>query len=166
MPFVPITSLTASGIPSPPGVVADVEEAVQLAVPLVDRAPVGLPELGAADLLSRRRRAASYARQPQRVDHREPPGGTLKNEPSRSGAFASASSTESDWLRLVLGPDVDDVERVRGRRHVGEVELRDLRDRRDDVVQLRAEALELVVASSRRARCATWSSCSRSIGHR
>ena len=27
-------------------------------------------------------------------------------------------------MRLVLGPDVDEVERVRGRRHVGEVELR------------------------------------------
>jgi len=35
---------------------------------------------------------------------------------------------------------------MRGRRHIGEIELRHLRDRLEDVVQLRAEALELVVA--------------------
>jgi hypothetical protein len=35
---------------------------------------------------------------------------------------------------------------VRRRRDVAEVELGDLRDSRDDVVQLRAEALELVLA--------------------
>jgi hypothetical protein len=34
---------------------------------------------------------------------------------------------------------------MRRRRHVGEVELRNLGDGRDDVVQLRAEALELCV---------------------
>jgi len=34
---------------------------------------------------------------------------------------------------------------VRGRRHVGKVELRDLRDGREDVVELRLEALDLVL---------------------
>ena len=35
---------------------------------------------------------------------------------------------------------------MRGRRHVGEVELGDLAHRGEDVVQLRAEPLDLVVA--------------------
>jgi len=70
----------------------------------------------------------------------------LKYAPSRSGAFASASSNRQAGTWLVLRPDVDHVQGMRRRRNVGEIELRHLRDRLEDVVQLRAEALELVLA--------------------
>src|SRR3954462_2861099 len=45
---------------------------------------------------------------------------------------------------LVGSEGVDDVERVRGRRNVGEVELGHLADGREDVVQLHLEARDLV----------------------
>ena len=47
--------------------------------------------------------------------------------------------------RLVLVPDVDEVERMRGRRHVGEVELGDDADRIEDRSELLGEALDLLV---------------------
>src|SRR6266550_8353025 len=50
------------------------------------------------------------------------------------------------WARLVLGPDVDEVERVRGRLDAREVELAHLADCFEDRVQLRSEAVDLVVA--------------------
>jgi len=48
-------------------------------------------------------------------------------------------------VRLVGGPDVHDVERVRRRRNVREVELGHLGHRRENVVQLNAEPLDLLV---------------------
>ena len=51
--------------------------------------------------------------------------------------------------RHVVAPDVDEVERVRRRRHVLELELGHLRDGGEDVVQLHAEALHLLVGESK-----------------
>ena len=48
-------------------------------------------------------------------------------------------------LRLVVGPDVHEIERVRGRLDAVQIELGDLADRLEDRVQLRAEALDLLV---------------------
>src|SRR5581483_2006715 len=72
---------------------ADVEVAVELLVALADRGAVGGEELGAGDLTALEEVLRALGRQPQRVDHALPPGGTLKKSPSRSGAFESASST-------------------------------------------------------------------------
>src|SRR5439155_4520898 len=47
--------------------------------------------------------------------------------------------------RLVLGEHVDEIERMRGRRHVVEVELRDLADRLEDRSELPLEAFELIL---------------------
>src|SRR5437899_198762 len=44
--------------------------------------------------------------------------------------------------RLVVGQHVDEIERMRCRRHVVEVELGDLADRLEDRVELRTETLE------------------------
>src|SRR6266511_506602 len=49
-------------------------------------------------------------------------------------------------VRLVLCPRVRDLEWMSGRRHVGQVELRDLRDGLEDRRQLLPEALDLVLA--------------------
>src|SRR5204863_5406849 len=80
--------------PLPTFVVADVQVAVQLGVALVDRRAIGRVELCAADLLRLDETYRLLGGQSQGVDHQDPPGGTLKYAPSRSGAFASASSTE------------------------------------------------------------------------
>src|SRR5207248_5200209 len=74
-------------------VVADVQEAVQLGVALADRREVRGIQLVARDLTFAQEVVGRFGRQSQRVDH-SPPGGTLKKSPSRSGAFASASSAE------------------------------------------------------------------------
>ena len=131
---------------APPRLSQTVEERVQLGVALADRGGVGGEEL----VRRRPRRGRAGPRrllraQPQGVQ-RHPdlmPGGTLKRSPPRSGAFANASSSDRRRPRLVLAPDVDDVERVRGRRHVREVELLHLRDRLEDRRELLAEALDL-----------------------
>ena len=47
--------------------------------------------------------------------------------------------------RLVVAPDVDDVERVRGRRHVVELELGDRRHGLEDRAELLREALDLLL---------------------
>ena len=75
-----------------------------------------------------------------------PPGGTLKYEPSRSGAFASASSTGSDGR----GSSAPHTLTTSSGCEVGGTSERSSSETFDtavdDVVQLRAEALELVVA--------------------
>ena len=72
-------------------------------------------------------------------------GGVRKRSPSRSGAFAKTSSERQARMGYVLGPRVRDLERMRGRRNAGEVELSDLRDRFEDRRELLLEASHLVV---------------------
>ena len=57
-------------------------------------------------------------------------------------------------MRLVLRPGVHEIEWMRRRRDVGEVELRHLRDGIEDRAELARQALELVVAQveARKAR--------------
>src|SRR5438874_12961894 len=75
-------------------VVAQVEVAVELLVTIVDRGPVGREQLGARDLACVDEAPRLFGGDSKGVDHVAPPGGTLKKSPSRSGAFASASSAE------------------------------------------------------------------------
>src|SRR5579862_5825671 len=74
------------------------EEAVELLVSLVDGGAIGGEQLGAGDLACLEQPLCLLGGEAERVDHDEPPGGTLKKSPSRSGAFASASSTERHGL--------------------------------------------------------------------
>ena len=100
-------------------------------------------ELGAGDFLALEQAECLLDRQSEGVDHAV--GGTLKRSASRAGAFAKTSSSGSDGPRLVLGPGVHELERMRGRRHVGEIELAHLRDRLQDRAQLAGQALDLLV---------------------
>ena len=75
MPFVPITSLIAIGMPVAARVVADVQVGMQLGIALADRGEVGGEELTAGDLLGVDELPRLFGGQPERVDHA---GGTLK----------------------------------------------------------------------------------------
>ena len=74
--------------------------------------------------------------------------------PPTPGAFAEDVLERERRVRLVLGPDVDEVERMRGRRHVREVELGDLGDGVEDRAELAGQPLDLVVGRGRGARAA------------
>ena len=124
------------------------EVAVQLAVARVDRGAVRVPELARRRPPALEQAHGLLGGQAQRVDHASRTsvvGGTRKKPPSRSGAFANTSSCGQRRARLVVAPDVHEVERVRGRRHVGEVELGDLRDGVQDRRQLLPELLDLLL---------------------
>src|SRR5262249_25706914 len=79
-------------------VLADVQKRMQLRVALVDRGSVGPEDLGGRDLFPAHEGGDLPPGQAQRVEHHEPPGGTLKNAPSCSGALARASSSVSEGL--------------------------------------------------------------------
>src|SRR5581483_6332748 len=76
------------------GVVAHVQVAMELGIALADRLEIRGEELRPGDLPRVEELLRALRREAQRVDHELPPGGTRKKSPSRSGAFASASSTE------------------------------------------------------------------------
>ena len=99
---------------------------VELVVPLRDRLEVRGVELGRRELAPIDEADRILGREPQRVDgsSHHAVGGTRKRSPSRAGAFAKTSSRLKRLARLVLVPDVDDVEGVRRRRNVREIELR------------------------------------------
>ena len=71
--------------------------------------------------------------------------GTRKESPSRSGAFASASSTVSDGRGSSSAQTFDRSSGCERRLDARQVELGDLADRLEDRVQLLGEPLELVL---------------------
>jgi hypothetical protein len=136
-----MTSLSAIGMPRR-RLVAASQVAVELRVALGDRLQVRGVELRGGHLAALDERDRVLGGESERVDHAV--GGTRKRSPSRSGAFAKTSSRRAT-ARLVLVPDVHEVERMRRRRNVGEIELGDDADGVEDRAELLRETLDLLV---------------------
>ena len=84
-----------------------------------------------------------------------PIGGTRKPSGAGSGAFTQGVLVRrGDGSRLVLGQHVDEVERVRGRGHAREVELRDVADVRRGCAPARRAAARPRPRRARGARAA------------
>ena len=119
---------------------------MQLGIALADRVEVRTVELGGAELAALDEPERVLGGEAQGVDDRaRVVGGTRKRLPSAAGAFRSTSSSGSDPVWLVIGPGIDEVERMRGRRDVGEVELGHLRDGVEDRPELARQPLDLVL---------------------
>src|SRR4029077_14505833 len=88
--------------------------AMQLRVALADRLQVRAVELGGRDLAALEQRNRALGGQSQRVDHAV--GGTRKWSPSRSGAFAKTSSSESDGRGSSSSQTLTRIEGSEGRR--------------------------------------------------
>ena len=121
---------------------------MQLAVARVDRGAVRGPELPRGDLAALEQPDRLLGRESQRVDHgsRTAPG-----RRDAEGVVVALGRVREHVLerqrrpRLVVAPDVHELERVRGRRHVGELELGHLRHGVEDRGELLAEALDLLL---------------------
>jgi len=125
------------------GLVLHVQVGVQLAVARVDRSAVGVEQLSAAHLLAREQahrapRRSTGACRCSCGRHPEVVVITVR----RVGEDLVAGQRRA---KLILAPRVRDLQRVRGRRHVGKIELRHLRDRLEDRRELLLEAPDLVV---------------------
>ena len=119
---------------------------MQLGVALADRVEVGGVELGGADLAALDEPDRVLGGEAQGVDDRaHVVGGTRNRPPSARGRVPQHVLERQRRVRLVLGPGVDEVERMRGRRDVGEIELGHLRDRVEDRAELVRQALDLVL---------------------
>ena len=118
---------------------------MELAVALVDRLQIRGVKLRGGDLAPLEEAVRLLGGQPKRVDYcRHAPGAPRKRPPSASGAFARTSSRESESRRDIVVPHVDEIERMRGRRDLLEIELGDDADRVQDLVELAREALDLL----------------------
>ena len=142
-----------SARPPPSGSSCTCEVGVQLAVALVDRLEVRVEELAAADLLALEQAYRAPRRSSLSVSMRSC-GRHPKMVVVAVGGVRKDLVERQRRPRLVLRPGVRDLERVRGRRHVREVELRDLRNGLEDRRELLLEASDLVVARARGARAA------------
>ena len=165
-PFVEMTSLSAIGTPDPsPFAVDGAQEAVELAVALVDGGAVRVTELARRDLVPLEKAVRLLGGQPEGVDHSRH-GGTLKSPFSSVGRVRQDIVERQRLVGHVLVPDVHEIERVRGRRHVREVELGDDADRVEDLVELAGEALDLLLGQRQPREPATCSTSSREMAIR
>ena len=137
-PLVEMTSLSAIGMLVPSGSADRPEVRVQLAVALADRVEVRGVQLGGRDLAALDEPDRVLRGEPQTVSttRAHAVGGTRNMSPSRGGRVREHVVERQRLVRLVLGPRVDEVERMRRRRHVREIELRDLRDGVEDRAEL------------------------------
>ncbi len=115
---------------------------MQFAVSLTDGVEVGAVQLGARGLAALDDAHRLFGCQAQRVGHarRHPEEVALTIRRVRKDLVGGQRR-----LRLVLGRDVREVQRMRGRLDALQVELGNLADGLEDRAQLRAETLDLLL---------------------